>query len=227
MNPVNEVLATLEASGTAQNRKIYARHGVTAPMFGVSYAIQKKLARQLGKNPALAWELWESGNHDARVLATRLFDPASLGVPEIRCLMTSVEDPVLGGDFAQLVARTEAGCKLALTWSRSRKEWVGMIGYATLSAIAGQNPDALRPHASTLLEQIEVDLVTRPKPNFARHAANGALIAIGGWLPEWTSRALEAAVRIGKVEIDHGETSCQTPDAAAYIRKMVARRRDG
>lgn len=33
--------------------------------------------------------------------------------------------------------------------------------------------------------------------------------------------ALAAAGRIGNVELDHGETSCQTPDAAAYLRKAA------
>ena len=34
--------------------------------------------------------------------------------------------------------------------------------------------------------------------------------------------ALAAAKRIGKVEINHGDTACKTPDAAAYIKKTVA-----
>lgn len=32
----SEALKALERVGTAQNRKIYARHGVRSPMFGVS-----------------------------------------------------------------------------------------------------------------------------------------------------------------------------------------------
>ena len=42
-----EAMKQLEAQGTAQNRKIYARHGVKGEMFGVSsanlYALQKKI----------------------------------------------------------------------------------------------------------------------------------------------------------------------------------------
>jgi hypothetical protein len=34
-----------------------------------------------------------------------------------------------------------------------------------------------------------------------------------------------AAQRIGAVEVDHGETGCKTPDAAAYIAKARAHRR--
>ncbi len=38
-----QVLAELESMGTAQNRKVYARHGVGREMYGVSYANQGKL----------------------------------------------------------------------------------------------------------------------------------------------------------------------------------------
>ena len=35
---------------------------------------------------------------------------------------------------------------------------------------------------------------------------------------------LAAAKAIGKVTVDHGQTSCRTPDAAAYIAKTLAYR---
>jgi hypothetical protein len=54
---------------------------------------------------------------------------------------------------------------------------------------------------------------------------NAALIAIGGSRPKLMKKAVAAAERIGEVEVDHGETSCTTPDAAAYIRKMASRKR--
>jgi len=53
---------------------------------------------------------------------------------------------------------------------------------------------------------------------------NGALISIGGSMPALQKKALAAAARIGKVEVDHGDTDCKTPDAADYIRKMAERR---
>lgn len=36
-------------------------------------------------------------------------------------------------------------------------------------------------------------------------------------------KAIEAAKRIGKVEVDHGETYCKTPDAVPYIEKAFKR----
>jgi hypothetical protein len=37
-------------------------------------------------------------------------------------------------------------------------------------------------------------------------------------------QAIAAAKQIGKVEVDHGRTSCKTPDAVAYINKAVQRK---
>ena len=37
--------------------------------------------------------------------------------------------------------------------------------------------------------------------------------------------ATAAAKRIGKVDVDHGETGCKTPDAAPYIAKAAAHRK--
>ena len=62
-------------------------------------------------------------------------------------------------------------------------------------------------------------------PNWARYAMNGALISIGVFKPALRKKAIEAAQRIGKVEIDHGETNCKTPDAVPYIEKASKRKR--
>ena len=70
------IMAGLRTTGTEQNRKVYARHGVGKKMYGVSYANLKKLKKQIGTDHALAEKLWGSGNHDARVLATMVADPA-------------------------------------------------------------------------------------------------------------------------------------------------------
>ena len=56
-----------------------------------------------------------------------------------------------------------------------------------------------------------------------RDAMNDAIIGIGLRGGVCTKAALATAKRVGNVEVDHGETGCKTPDAAAYIRKVVER----
>src|SRR3712207_8808706 len=71
-------MARLEALGTEQNRKTYARHGATENVFGVSYADLGKLQKEIKVDHELARDLWATGNHDARILATKVADPAAL-----------------------------------------------------------------------------------------------------------------------------------------------------
>ena len=52
---------------------------------------------------------------------------------------------------------------------------------------------------------------------------NGALIALGAYKASLRKDVIAAAKRIGKVEVDHGETACKTPDAVEYIAKVVKR----
>ena len=54
---------------------------------------------------------------------------------------------------------------------------------------------------------------------------NNALICIGVRNPKLQRRAIAVAGKIGKVEVDHGETSCKTPDAVPYIKKTIAHRK--
>lgn len=84
------------------------------------------------------------------------------------------------------------------------------------------NSTVPNPKFATLLKTIERDI--HGAPNHVRQAMNGALIAIGLRNTKLEKLAVAAAKRIGKVEVDHGDTSCQTPDAVAYIAKTKARR---
>ncbi len=53
---------------------------------------------------------------------------------------------------------------------------------------------------------------------------NTALICIGTYVDGMKAEAINTARRIGKVDVDHGETSCKTPEAVAYIKKAYAHR---
>ena len=100
------VMAQMEAAGTAQNRKVYARHGAAEPMFGVSYADLGKIAKPIKTDHALAAELWDSGNHDARVLALRVADAASVDESLAERWLTGVDNYILAEGLGGLCARS-------------------------------------------------------------------------------------------------------------------------
>ena len=75
---LTETLRALEKAGSAQTRKTYLRHGAQEPLFGVSFAVLKTLVKKIGVDQELALALWGTKNHDARVLAMKIADPARI-----------------------------------------------------------------------------------------------------------------------------------------------------
>ena len=73
------------------------------------------------------------------------------------------------------------------------------------------------------LKTIEREIHKRK--NRTKHSMNMALCAIGIGRDALRTEAIAVAKRIGKVDVDHGETNCKTPDAAAYIQKAAARKK--
>ncbi len=66
----------LEALGSEQTRKTYARHGIKEPAFGVLYSSLSKIQKRIKTDHELARRLWHTGNHDARILATMISHPS-------------------------------------------------------------------------------------------------------------------------------------------------------
>lgn len=222
MTAAESLLEELAALGTEQNRKIYARHGAHAPMYGVSYAHLGKLQKRLRRDHSLAIALWQSGVHDARVLATMIADPAMLSGDDARHFVRDLDNGVLAGALAKLVAAAPPGAQLALEWCASPDEWISCTGFATVACLA-QASDLPDDWFLPLLATIEQEIHSRP--NRTRETMNQALIAIGIRSAALRARALAVAAQIGKVEVDHGETHCKTPDAAEYIARTLERQR--
>lgn len=216
-----QVMKALEKMGTAQNRKVYARHGAGQNMFGVSFANLDLLKKQIKTDHDLAVRLWESGNHDARVLATMVADPDRFNRSTLDAWAKSLENYVITDAFASLAGKTPHAQTQAEKWTRSPQEWIGRAGWLVLSRVAARE-DLNDAYFEPYLETIESD-IHRSK-NRVRDAMNMAVINIGLRGAAMEKMAIATAKRIGKVEVDHGETGCKTPDAIDYIKKTKAHR---
>jgi len=219
----NEVMRELQTLGTEQNRKIYRRHGVGENMFGLSYANLGALKKKIKTDHALAEALWASGNHDARVLATMIADPAQMTDRDLEAWARDLDNYVIVDNFVGLAAKTAFVRKKADKWSKSKDEWIGRAGWHLIGQLAMHDPDLPDDDFEAHLAVIERDVHTRK--NRVREAMNNTLIAIGIRNAALQKKAIAAAKRIGAVDVDHGETGCKTPDAVPYILKAAARKK--
>jgi 3-methyladenine DNA glycosylase AlkD len=218
-----EILETLKKAGKPQTAAIYQRHGAGKNVFGTLTSEIQKLQKQVKRDHRLALELWETGNAEARILALQVADPDQLTRRELDRMI--VEGPVrfLDSYLAALVAASPIGDATMRRWMKSADEAEREVGYGILSARLRRDAASISDNeAETALKTIEQEI--HQSPNWARRAMNGSLIAIGVYKPVLRRAAIAAAKRIGTVAVDHGETGCKTPEAAAYIEKTVKRK---
>jgi 3-methyladenine DNA glycosylase AlkD len=217
-----EAMKQLEAWGTAQNRKIYARHGASANMFGVSFANLYKLQKQIKVDHDLALQLWETGNGDAQVLATLVADPQAMTDKQAEEWAKGLTNYGLTEMFSRFLIKSPLARKKAEKWHKSKDEWIASAGWVLVAGLAMEDRELPDEYFDPYLKLIESGI--HKQKNRVRYEMNGALIAIGLRSDKLEKKAVEVAKKIGKVVVDHGETNCKTPDAVEYIKKAQAYR---
>ena len=214
---LKQILARLQDNGTAQNRKVYSRHGVKTPLYGVSYKYLGILKKEIKENHPLALLLWNTENHDARVLSTMIVNKNLLDENILECWVDILDNPVITDAFTKMVWQSELlAYKKMEEWSISGREWKGRVGWSLLTHFAmDENNSLTNEYCVKKLEYIRENI--HSAFNRVKDAMNSALVAIGIRNDVLQKKALEIATIIGKVEVDYGQTHCKTRDAYEYI----------
>lgn len=88
---VNEIILQLNTMACEKYKKNVVRMGIPEEnCIGVSTIEIRKLAPKIGKSNDLAWELWNTGYHEAKILAVLLFEKKKVDLNDINILMKSV-----------------------------------------------------------------------------------------------------------------------------------------
>lgn len=214
---LDEVMTALAAAGSEQTRKTYRRHGVTDPLFGVSFATLKQWLKRIGVDHELALALWDTGNYDARNLAYKIVEPARLTADQLDRWAREGATQSCSNYVAAVACEGPHARDCAVRWLASDAVGVRAAGWATVAALATQDTELADDWFVAHLDEIERSI--HRVHNDQRYAMNGALIAIGCRNPALRAAASAAAARIGEVEIDLGDTACKTPVAALAIAK--------
>ncbi|HFJ9286515.1 TPA: DNA alkylation repair protein [Bacillus toyonensis] len=218
---LEEVMQQLEKYGTEQNRKTYKNHGAKEPLFGVSFANLKLLKKKIKKDHDLAISLWETKNMDAMTLATYILEPKNVTSEQLNSWIRDVDYYCLMDVLMTAICTSPIAIERMDEWTKSDDEWIGRAGWSLLANIAIKNKKLDDNFFMPYLEEIKVHI--HNEKNRKREAMNSALIAIGIRNEALEQQAIEIAREIGKIKIDHGATSCKTPDAEPYIKKARER----
>jgi hypothetical protein len=153
----------------------------------------------------------------------RVADPNRLSRAQAEKLLKDGPGHFVGCYLSDLVARSPIADETMRAWMKSPDEHTREMGYGIFGARLKDAPGSVSDaDAEKVLATLEKEI--HRSPNWARYAMNAALIGIGINKPALRKKAIAAARRIGKVEVDHGETTFKTPDAVPYIEKAAKRK---
>jgi len=192
----NEVLAWLKRRGTQRTVKEMARYGIEAKLaFGVQMGTLGSLSKRLGKDHALALELWKSGWYEARLLAALVDDPQRVTRRQMNAWAASFENWA-DCDTAcfKLFDRSPFAWEKARQWSSSRREFVKRGGFALMACLALHDKSGPDKRFLAFLPVIEKG--ARDERNFVKKGVSWALRSIGRHNRALNAAALEVAKRL-------------------------------
>lgn len=215
---LEETLALLKSTGDERAVEIWKRFGMPdVKYYGVCLTKIARIAGEIKRDHELALELWDSGVHDARLLATHIIEPKKVDEALIDRWVESLNFMDVCDKFCtNVVLKTAFAQNKMETWTKSDKEYTKRAGYKLFTALAHKgklSADTIRLH----LTRIEADI--RDERNWVKEMMLYALIAIGEAGDKLRQEALEAAKRIGPVAIDYGQSSCKPPDPLAKLSR--------
>ncbi|MCC7178816.1 MAG: DNA alkylation repair protein [Acidobacteria bacterium] len=177
--PVKSLMAELRAMGSARNRAGMARYGINVDnAYGVSLYELRKVARRLGTDHRLALALWATGNHEARLLACFVDDPARVTAAQMDAWARDFDSwDVCDQATTSLFDQTKHAWGKAAEWAAHEDEWVKRAGFSLMAGLAVHDKAADDGAFLRLLPLIERG--ADDDRNFVKKAVNWALRNIG------------------------------------------------
>jgi 3-methyladenine DNA glycosylase AlkD len=193
-----EVLAELEAIGNARDREGMARFGINVDnALGISVTTLRKLGGRLPRDHRLAGELWDSGIHEARILASIVDSPELVSRTQMERWVRAFDSWDLCDQVCMnLFWATPFAHEKLVGWSGRRGEFVKRAAFAMIASTAVKDRGAPAQRFIGYLPII--DREAEDDRNLVRKAVSWALRQIGKRDPGLHGPALDLARRLAE-----------------------------
>jgi len=190
------VLRELAALADPRVRRQMAYFGVTvSKIHGISAPALHAFSRRIGKSHDLAEQLWESGIHEAKILAALIGEPEKVNPRQMdRWAQDFDAWDIVDATCRYLYAFSAPAWSKVEAWSRRDQEFVKRAAFALMAYLAyldKQSPDTRFERLLRIIERESGD-----ERNFVRKAVNWALRGIGKRSLRLNRVAIQVAERI-------------------------------
>jgi len=197
----DEILGLLGSRPNPHAVEGMARFGIVAKKVygGWSTPALKKLAREIGRNHALAQELWASEIFEARALATLIEEPAKVTERQMNRWAKDFDNwAVCDGSCINVFRYTRFAHQKCVEWSARREEFVKRAAFALMAGLTVADKAASDEAFLRFLPLIES--AATDERNMVKKGVNWALRQIGKRNARLNRAALAVAHRIHRLD---------------------------
>jgi len=200
-----------------------ARYGITAKkVYGLSAPALKKLAREIGKDHALAQQLWATEILEARALAGLVDEPGRVSERQMERWVKDFDSwAVCDGTCLNLFRKTPFAHRKCREWSSRPEEFVKRGGFTLMACLAVHDKGA--PDGAFLAFLPLIQREAADERNFVKKAVNWALRQIGKRNRRLNRAAIKAAEAIQR--LDSRSARWIAADALRELRSQAVQRR--
>jgi 3-methyladenine DNA glycosylase AlkD len=196
----DELIARLKAMENPVNVAGMARFGINSKnTLGISVVTLRKIAREAGKDHALALKLWSSGIHEARILACFIADPKKVTPAMMNRWVKNFDSwDVCDQCCMNLFDKTPYAYEKVKEWSIRKEEFVRRAAFALMAGLAVHDKEASNRDFQRFFPLIKASATD--SRNYVKKAVNWALRQIGKRNSFLHGEALRTANEVAKMD---------------------------
>ena len=200
MTSSTDILKRLETLANPEAVKGMARYGISSKnTYGVSIPNLRNMAKEVGVNHDIAHQLWVSGIHEARILASMIDDPKLVNEGQLEKWVSDFDSwDVCDQVCMNLFEKSPLACRKIVEWSRREEEFVRRAAFALIACLAWHDKEAEDEKFIKLFPLI-IQVATDER-NFVKKAVNWALRNIGKRNLNLNKAAVNTAKEIQRID---------------------------
>jgi 3-methyladenine DNA glycosylase AlkD len=223
-----EMMALLKAKRNEAGIRKWKRDSQSGGLksYGIGLTVLRKLARQIGRDHALAMKLWKSDNYDARVIALLIDDPKLITREQVENLGYGYLAHVFSSCDATL-AKAPFVVEFAGDWINSDDSMHRRCGYGLLYEVSKSKKKSAPDDAFFLAWIDHIRKSFSSEVRSVNRSMGVALMGMGVRNRTLHAAALKVASMIGPLEVGSDDSNCKPFDAAGHLTSEITKRRLG
>ena len=196
----DQIIKKLKSLENPKNVEGMARYGINPKdNLGVSIYILRPMAKKIGINHDLALKLWESGIHDARLLACFVDDPEKVTGKQMDLWANSFDSwDICDQTCTSLFDKNALAWTKIFEWAKREEEFVRRAAFSLIAGLTVHDKKANDEKFEKFMPIIKK--YSTDDRNYVKKAVNWALRNIGKRNINLNKKAIKTAEEILKTE---------------------------